>query len=318
MRIILVACLWLATNTLEAKIVFHSKRFGDYDIYTIDSDGSNWKWLTVSHAKNAYPVWSPNGQQVAFQSTRERDSDVYVIDADGKNLRNLTRSNSTRDGYPSWSPDGAQIVFESTQNSDQNEVLNLFVMDANGSDVRQITHINYASRPKWSMADGAWILFEGYFHKEQMMREIYVVRSDGAGLKQVSQPSNMQKTFASWSPNGDQILYTETSPFKINNLFPMIATLDAAGQKVIQSERIPIPLKVFQTVVFSADGNSILFSGKKKNEWNIYRFHLHNRKLIQLTHSRFKDAAPHEWNPRLSVPLQGLTSTRWGEIKTTK
>ena len=93
MRIIILAtCLWLTTSTLESKIVFHSNRHGDYDIYTMDSDGSNRKWLTVSHAKDSYPVWSPNGQQVAFQSSREGNWDVYVIDADGRNLLNLTRN----------------------------------------------------------------------------------------------------------------------------------------------------------------------------------------------------------------------------------
>ena len=76
-------------------------------------------------------------------------------------------------------------------------------------------------------------------------------------------------------------------------------------------------------MVFSADGQSILFSGKKKigkkkNQWNIYRFQLRNRKLIQLTDSRFQDTAPHEGNPRLSVSPEHLTPTLWGEIKATK
>ena len=188
MRIImLVACLWLTTSTLESKIVFHSKQHGSSTIYTMDSDGSSQTRLTNTYTRDAYPVWSPNGQQVAFQSQREGNWDVYVIDADGRNLRNLTR-NPARDGHPSWSPDGSQIVFESTRNSNQNEILNLFVIDADGSDVRQITHINYASRPKWSHANGWWIVFEGYFRKAQMKREIYVVRTDGTGLRQVSPP----------------------------------------------------------------------------------------------------------------------------------
>ena len=42
MRItLLVACLWLATNTLNAKIVFRSKRDGRHEIYTMNSDGTN-------------------------------------------------------------------------------------------------------------------------------------------------------------------------------------------------------------------------------------------------------------------------------------
>ena len=45
--LILVACLWLATNTLDAKIVFRSSRAGEGgEIYTMNSDGSNQMRIT--------------------------------------------------------------------------------------------------------------------------------------------------------------------------------------------------------------------------------------------------------------------------------
>ncbi len=315
--VILVACFWFATNTLESKIVFYSDRDGNYEIYTMNSDGTHQTRLGFGYAPNSMPVWSPNGRQIAFESYREGNREVYVMDADGKKQRNLPR-HPALDAFPSWSLDGSQIVFASARNDGRSGDLNLFVMDADGGNVRQLTNIAHASRPKWSMANGWWILFEGYFNKLQPTQEIYVIRADGAGLRQISQPTNKHKIFASWSPNSEQILYTETTTFKVDNMFPTIATLDAAGQKVIRSEPIPIPLKVFQPVAFSADGKSILFSGKKQKRWNIYRLHLHNRKLIRLTNTPFKDVGPHEWNPRLSVSPQGLTSTLWGKIKTIK
>ena len=317
MRIIIaVVCLWLATSALESKIVFYSNRDRNYEIYMMDSDGTNQTRLGFDYGPNSMPVWSPNGRQIAFESYREGNREVYVIDADGKKQRNLTRQPAL-DAFPSWSPDGSQIVFASARNDGRSGDLNLFVMDSDGGNVRQLTNMEHASRPQWSALDG-WILFEGYVNKAQLMQEIYVIHPDGVGLKQISQPTNRHKIFASWSPNGEQILYTETTTFNVDNMFPTIATLDPAGQKVISSELIPIPLKVFQPVAFSADGKSILFSGKKQKRWNIYRLHLHNRKLIRLTNTPFKDVGPNEWNPRLSAPLQGLTPTLLGKIKANK
>ena len=69
MRIaILVACLWLVTNPLWGKIVFYSHRDGNTEIYTMDSDGSNSIRLTFNEARDKFPTWSPNGQQIAFHS----------------------------------------------------------------------------------------------------------------------------------------------------------------------------------------------------------------------------------------------------------
>ena len=89
-------------------------------------------------------------------------------------------------------------------------------------------------------------------------------------------------------------------------------------QKVIKREQVGIPRLPLNTPTFSGDGASILFSGKKDNHWNIYRFRLADRKLTQLTENvnPWADTAPHEWNPRLSVPnQQDLLAQTWGRIK---
>ena len=94
----LVACLWLATNALDAKIVFRSSRDGEgSEIYTMNSDGSNQKRITYHPTNIISPAWSPNGQQIVFEARAEgaqKGEDftpcIWTIDADGKNLRQLT------------------------------------------------------------------------------------------------------------------------------------------------------------------------------------------------------------------------------------
>ena len=67
------------------------------------------------------------------------------MDADGSNQRNLTRHPAS-DALPNWSPDGSQIAFDSDRDGD----LNVYVMDADGGNIRQLTRTKFATAPKWS------------------------------------------------------------------------------------------------------------------------------------------------------------------------
>ena len=304
---ILVVSLWLVTSPLWGKIVFHSKRDGNREVYTMRSDGSHQTRLTHHAASDGVPVWSPNGRQIAFHSYRDGNAEVYVMDADGNNQRRLTR-HPALDGFADWHPDGKRIAFD----SDRDGKANIYVMDADGSNVKQITRLEFASRPKWS-PDGKRIAFEGIIDGG---RRVYVVNADGTRRFQVSDPiPNAAMFLRGWSPDGKQILYSAAINSSVNNSSMIIATLNPSRRKVIEWERIPVPKMPLSTGAWGADGKSVLFAGKRKDHWNIYRFRLRDGELTQLTDQPFKDSGPHEWNSRLSVSSQGLVPTRWGAIK---
>ncbi len=309
--VILVACLWLATSSLQSKIVFYSNQDGNHEIYTMDSDGSNQTRLTFNNAADATPAWSPNGQQIAFHSYRDGNAEVYVMDADGNNQRRLTHHLAI-DAYAYWSPDGKQIAFNSTRDAKEGEPkVEIYVMDADGGNVRQVTNVGFATRPRWS-PDGEWTLFEA--------GEIFAIRPDGTDMWQVSNPRFDAGMFlGGWSPDGKQVLYAEAVNFNPDKYFPIIATLAQNGrQEVVHWQPVNLPRMPMHSAIFSADGKSILFSGAVDidNDWHIYRFELIGKKLIQLTDNPGEDSAPQEWNPRLSVPpRQGLMPQYWGKIK---
>ncbi len=310
MRItILVACLWLATSPLWGKIAFYSHRDGNYEIYTMNSDGSNQTRLTFNDVADSGPVWSPNGRRIAFDSNRDGNEEIYVMDADGKNQHRLTH-NPGIDAYPHWSPDGSQITFTSIRKVNKEKANpEIYVMDADGRNQIQITDLGWASRPRWS-PDGDWIVFE--------RGQIYAIRPDGTELWQVSTPrENATMILGGWSPDGKRVLYTEAVGININTSFPVIATLAQDGRaEVISWKPVNVPQMPFHSASFSADGKSILFSGQR----NIYRFELIGKQLIKLTHNPQERAntAPHEWDSRLSVSPEELTPTLWGEIKQAK
>ncbi len=59
-------------------------------------------------AKDASPVWSPDGGKIAFSSTRGGEENVWIMDRDGGNITQLTKKGGM---YPRFSPDGEKLVY---------------------------------------------------------------------------------------------------------------------------------------------------------------------------------------------------------------
>ena len=89
------------TPTPVAQIAFTSKRDGNYEVYVMNSDGSNQVRLTNNPSDDLYPSWSPDRSKIAFDSKRDGNEEIYSMNADGT-LKRLT--NNTYDDFsPSWS-----------------------------------------------------------------------------------------------------------------------------------------------------------------------------------------------------------------------
>ncbi len=118
-----------ANDINDTKIAFSSNRDGNYEIYVMDSDGTNQQNLTNNLNYNAEPSWSPNGKQIAFSSNYA----IYVMDSDGTNQQNLT-NNQSGNLIPSWSPDGRRIAFRLYKN-DGSRNYEIYTMRSDGTDI---------------------------------------------------------------------------------------------------------------------------------------------------------------------------------------
>ena len=323
MRIIIpMVCLWLAASPLHGKIVFYSERDGNNEIYKMSSDGSNQTRLTFNEASDVYPVWSPDGRQIAFHSDRDGNDEIYVMDANGRNQRNLTH-HPGYDAFPDWHPDGERIAFVSDRQGGKNR--DIFVMDTHGNNVQQITDLYaFASRPKWS-PDGKRIAFDADFDKagQGKPRQVYIINVDGSHRWQVSNVRGQNTTILhGWSPDGQQILYTETVDGRFDDVFLMVAMLAPNEPGWIQQVFGKLAISLLMPVIgsaFSPDGKSILYVAKTEGHWNIYRLPHPKGKKQRVTDDMYDNFAPHEspheWNPRLSVSPQGPIPALWGKIK---
>ena len=104
--------------TPDGDLLFVSNRSGQWEIWVMESDGSNPVAITNSSPDINYsPGWSPDGTQIVFEARRNNNWDIYVMNADGSNIQRLT-TNSAVDRVPVWSPDGSVIAFSSNRQGD--------------------------------------------------------------------------------------------------------------------------------------------------------------------------------------------------------
>ena len=98
------------------------------------------------------PVPGSRKRTLLVTSVRTGDTEIFAVDPDTGDARNLTRSPKSEDRYPCWSPDGKRVAFV----SDRNGTANLYVMDADGENVKCIVETkSVCYMPSWQRtADG--------------------------------------------------------------------------------------------------------------------------------------------------------------------
>jgi Tol biopolymer transport system component len=193
-----------------------------YDIYTTDIDGKNMKRLTNYGVYTAEGVLSPDGKRIVFTSLKDGDLDIYTMNVDGTDVKRLTTTPGY-DGGPWWSPDGTKIVYRAWHYDNPTELkayqdllakrmirpnrMELFVMNADGSDQRQITKLGGANfGPSWT-PDGKAIIFSST-HKNPRSRnfDLYTVALDGSNLTQITTNPEFDG-FPMFSPDGKKLIF---------------------------------------------------------------------------------------------------------------
>ena len=170
---------------------------------SLSNDGSRVAYVAVEH-----PTWLPWVKHYGWKITT---SDLY-----GSRKRTLTKKESW-DLYPVWSPDGTRIAFLSTRDFQDR----IYVMDPDGSDVRNVTPSVEAWRylpPVWS-PDGRSLAFVGQDgvvtrygdeticgHHRLLQRSLYSVEVDGGEPRRVG--LILDRTLPAWSPNGRRIAFS--------------------------------------------------------------------------------------------------------------
>lgn len=193
-----------------------------YDIYSANRDGTGVRRLTHYDVYTAEGVMSPDGKRIVFTSLKDGDLDIYTMNVDGSDVRRLTNTPGY-DGGAWWSPDGTQIVYRANHPTDSTELkayrglldqrlvrpskVELYIMNADGSNQRQVTNLGGANfGPSWT-PDGRRIIFSSNYKNPRSGNfDLYLINPDGSGLEQVTFDESFDG-FPMFSPDGKKLVW---------------------------------------------------------------------------------------------------------------
>jgi len=200
-----------------------------FDIFTAKADGSDLKQLTNTAGYDAETTISRDGKLV-FTSMRDGDLDIYTMDADGGNVRRLTNELGY-DGGPFWSYDGKQIVYRAYHPSTEKEkedylallknnlirptTLEIWVMNADGSNKRQVTHNGKANFAPYFFPDGKRIIFASNMADPRGRNfDLYKINVDGTSQERITFNETFDG-FPMFSPDGKKLVFASNRNAKI-------------------------------------------------------------------------------------------------------
>jgi Tol biopolymer transport system component len=196
--------------------------YSTYDIFVAKPDGSEARALTDTRGYDAEATISPDGKKIVFTSVRDGDLDIYTMDADGSNQTRITDVLGY-DGGPFFSRDGKKICFRASRPRGEAEVkkyreflaadlvepsaLEIFVMNADGSDIQQVTRNGAANFCPFFHPSGKKVIFaSNQSDARRRSFDLYLIGIDGQGEERVTSNPEFDG-FPMFSPDGKQLVW---------------------------------------------------------------------------------------------------------------
>ncbi len=197
--------------------------YSEYEIYAKNLSSGKIIQLTDEPGYDAEATVSPDGEKIVFTSLRNGDLDLYTMNIDGSDVKQIT-TDLGYDGGGFFSPDSKKIVFRAGRPKDVDEAnaykylltqnlieptdMELYVCDADGSNLKQITNLGGANWAPYWHPSGEKIIFSSNHHSEGGFPfNIFMINVDGTGLEQVSFGKKFD-SFPMFSRDGTKLAFS--------------------------------------------------------------------------------------------------------------
>jgi TolB protein len=197
--------------------------YPDFDIYVADLKGNIIKKLTNEPGYDAEATVSPKGDKIVFTSLRSGDPELYTMNIDGSNVKQITNELGY-DGGAFFSQDGSMLVFRASRPKTDEEIktykdllaqglvmptnMEIFVCNAEGSNLRQVTHLGKANWAPYFHPSMKKIIFSSNHAGTRGYEfNLYMVNLDGTGLERITY-DGVFDAFPMFSFDGKKLIFS--------------------------------------------------------------------------------------------------------------
>ncbi len=288
------------------KIIFGTVRDGNWELYLMNTDGSEQINITNHRAADVSGAWSPTGGQILFASNRDGSAeslDLYLMDADGRNVQPMFEKSEER-RHPEWSPDGKQIAYKRYDGG----VGYIYIATSDGKNEERVA---IGGTPAWS-PDGTEIAYVVRVAPDRL--NIYILNVRTRKQKHFFPLDDISTAREpAWSPNGTKIAFMWHP--KGPNDKGTIWTLNRDGtglQKIVNQPGLGAAAPVW-----SPHGDALLYR-RRLEQTHTFKIVLDGGQPEQLTDVGVRNV-PSDWfDPAYALPVSPqpqLLTTTWGDVK---
>lgn len=197
--------------------------YESFDIFVADLEGNITQQLTDTPGYDAEATVSPNGDRMVFTSMRSGDLELYTCNIDGSDVKQITHELGY-DGGAFFSPDGSKLVWRSSRPKTEEEIadykqlltqglvtpteMELYVANADGSNVQQVTKLGKANWAPFFHPSGEKIIFASNHESERGFPfNLYLINLDGSGLEKITHDGTFD-AFPVFSNDGKYLVFS--------------------------------------------------------------------------------------------------------------